>query len=98
MLSDEHNIKHHAHVAQPKLHRIASQAAPVCLESGVNDELRERKHAANSIEKDLVNAPACCRFTLVVDKDLWAVLDECTDDLDIAECVDTAIVISHGKQ
>ena len=42
MLRDENQVEEDADITKAELHRIAGDAAPICLQARVNDKLQDR--------------------------------------------------------
>lgn len=87
MLGDEDQIKGNTDICQTQFEGISGNAAPVPLETGVNDQLHDGQDAPGEVKQDLHDTPSLGRFALVVEEDLWDVLDERGDELDIAQRV-----------
>ena len=88
MLHDEHDIKRDADVSKPELHRIPGQTAPIVLQAGIENELRDGKRAAADIQQDRIDAPAHRRLPFVVDPHLRDILHGGAHELHVADGID----------
>ncbi|KAL8654745.1 MAG: hypothetical protein Q9210_001328, partial [Variospora velana] len=86
-LQDKDDIKHHRHIAQAKLDRVPRYPAPVTLQQGIDDELRDAEDGAHEIQDDLFDAPPDGGFPLVVGSHLRDVLDHRDEELDVRDRV-----------
>lgn len=96
MLPEIDSIKDKRDVGEHELRWVASQSRPITFETGVDDELQEREHAAPEVELDLEDRPADGGLALVVHPCLWEVFRDSDDELDIAKGVDLD-GISRGR-
>ncbi len=88
MLRHEYQVEHDTDKSQAELRRVTSYTRKVCLQGRINDKLEYRENAAGEIEQNLNYAPTDSRFALVVDPDLWNVLDDGHAKLEIPQGVD----------
>lgn len=88
MLGDEDEIVDDAHVSQGELDGVPGDTAPVPLDVAVDTLLAHAEDSTREIEKDLDDTPALGALVAVVYDNLWRVLDQGHDQLDVTHSVD----------
>jgi len=87
VLDDENDVKCDADVGKTQLQRVAGDAAPVTLETGVDNQLKQGQHSASDVEQDLRDAPAHGRLAVEVHDHLGDIFDKGADELHIAQSI-----------
>lgn len=76
MLHYKNEVKENANVSQSKFDWVASDPAPIVLKCRVYHQLQNGKDAAGQVQKNLDDAPADGRLSLVIDPRLGDVFDD----------------------
>lgn len=87
VLDDEDGVVDHADVTKCKLDGVSCDATPVTLLVAVDGLLAYTKNTTSDIQQDLRDAPTVSALVVVVGDDLWRVLDQGDNKLDIAHGV-----------
>jgi hypothetical protein len=91
VLDHEDDVKQDRHIPKTELRSIASNTGPVRLKRRVDNKLRNGQYSASKVKKNLTDCPSNGRLALVVEVDLWHVLDDRHEQFDVAEGVDLSI-------
>lgn len=79
MLNDKNKVEEDGDVTEQELGRISSDATPVTLQAGIEDELQQRQNTSDEIQDNGPNVPSHRRLPPVVQPSLWDVLDRRND-------------------